>query len=73
MVFNINLIEIQKIIIFIFILQTFIFVVRANFASGPTYWQELEKKKIKKEVESLLAQGKIRDARKLARKYGVCK
>ena len=52
------------------ILQAFIFVVKTILASGPIC-RELEKQKIKKEVEKLLAQGKISEAKKLARKYGV--
>ena len=70
MIFNISLLEPQKIIVLIFILQTFIFVVNTILASG-SICRELEKQKIKKEVEKLLAQGKISEAKKLARKYGV--
>ena len=69
MIFNISLLEPQKIIVLVFILQTFIFVVNTILASG-TY-REFEKQKAKKEVEKLLAQGKISEAKKLARKYGV--
>jgi len=69
MIFNISLLEPQKIIVLIFILQTLIFVVNTILASG-TY-REFEKQKAKKEVEKLLAQGKISEAKKLARKYGV--
>ena len=69
MIFNISLLEPQKIIVLIFILQAFIFVVNTILASG-TY-REFEKQKAKKEVEKLLAQGKISEAKKLARKYGV--
>ena len=70
MIFNISLLEPQKIIVLIFILQTFIFIVNTILASG-FICRELEKQKIKKEVEKLLAQGKISEAKKLARKYGV--
>ena len=70
MIFNISLLEPQKIIVLIFILQTFIFVVNTILASG-SICREIEKQKIKKEVEKLLAQGKISEAKKLARKYGV--
>ena len=70
MIFNISLLEPQKIIVLIFILQTFIFIVNTILASG-SICRELEKQKIKKEVEKLLAQGKISEAKKLARKYGV--
>ena len=70
MIFNISLLEPQKIIVLIFILQTFIFVVNTILASGPIC-REIEKQKAKKEVEKLLAQGKISEAKKLARKYGV--
>ena len=70
MIFNISLLEPQKIIVLIFILQTFIFVVNTILASG-SICRELEKQKIKKEAEKLLAQGKISEAKKLARKYGV--
>ena len=70
MIFNISLLEPQKIIVLIFILQTFIFVVNTILAIG-SICRELEKQKIKKEVEKLLAQGKISEAKKLARKYGV--
>ena len=69
MIFNISLLEPQKIIVLIFILQTFIFVVNTILASGTC--REIEKQKAKKEVEKLLAQGKISEAKKLARKYGV--
>ena len=70
MIFNINLLEVQKIIVLVFILQAFIFIVKTIFAIG-SICRELQKQKIKKEVEKLLAQGKISDAKKLARKYGV--
>ena len=70
MIFNISLLEPQKIIVLIFILQTFIFVVNTILAIG-SICRELEKQKIKKEVEKLLAQGKISEAKKLARKYGI--
>ena len=70
MIFNISLLEPQKIIVLIFILQTFIFEENTILASG-SICREIEKQKIKKEVEKLLAQGKISEAKKLARKYGV--
>ena len=70
MIFNISLLEPQKIIVLIFILQAFIFVVNTILAIG-SICRELEKQKIKKEVEKLLAQEKISEAKKLARKYGV--
>ena len=70
MIFNINLLEVQKIIVLVFILQSFIFVVKTILASG-SLCSEWKKQQIKKEVEKLLAQGKISDAKKLARKYGV--
>ena len=52
------------------ILQTFILVVKTIFASGPIS-REIEKQTAKKEVEKWLAQGKMSETRKLARKYGV--
>ena len=70
MIFNISLLEPQKIIVLIFILQTLIFVVNTILASG-SICREIEKQKAKKEVEKWLAQGKMSEAKKLARKYGV--
>ena len=64
------LLEIQKIIVLYLILQAFIFVVKTILASGPIC-REIEKQKAKKEVEKWLAQGKMSEAKKLARKYGV--
>ena len=47
-----------------------IFVVKTILASRPIC-REIEKQKAKKEVEKWLAQGKMSEAKKLARKYGV--
>ena len=44
--------------------QAFIFIVKTIFASGPIC-REIEKQKVKKEVEKWLAQGKISEAKKL--------
>ena len=49
--------------------QVFIFIVKTIFASGA--FREIKKQKAKKEVEKWLAQGKMSEAKKLARKYGV--
>ena len=46
-----------------------IFVVKTILASRPIC-REIEKQKAKKEVEKWLAQGKMSEAKKLARKYG---
>ena len=66
MIFNINLLEVQKIIVLVFILQSFIFVVKTILASG-SLCSEWKKQQIKKEVEKLLAQGKISEAKKKVR------
>ena len=50
----------------LYIIQAFIFVVKTIFASGPIC-REIEKQTAKKEIEKWLAQGKISEARKLAR------
>ena len=44
------------------ILQAFIFIVKTIFASGPIC-REIEKQKVKKEVEKWLAQGKMSKAK----------
>ena len=48
------------------ILQAFIFVVKTIFASGA--FREIEKQAAIKEVERLLSQGKVSEAKKLTKK-----
>ena len=60
------LLEVLKIIVSFLLPQVFIFIVKTIFASGA--FREIEKQAAIKEVERLLSQGKVSEAKKLTKK-----